>query len=305
MVCTTSIIYHKKVYTPGEIVTGWVALQTTTAILVEEIVLILDKKSGIQIEEPGESNISNEKSTRHLGRFLIYTDRTRQVLPGIHKFPFSFRLVGGEGATVSYTKSTEERKISMFNRYITRCEVRIYGIFKPVSKTYKEISLTEKSTEAPARTTHKESRSACFCLFPLEDVFLDLDSVLYAGNKHLFELYTTEGATFTRLEASIEMVIAIDGDSLLTTAVTFPCKVEKRGESFFFELEGTLPSDTSANDFFSISYNLTISAISSSGKVVITRRVSVRSKKMFGDYTLPDVLESATCASLTPAFSCK
>src|SRR5699024_5478032 len=120
MVCTVEILYEKKAYSPGETVSGYILLHVTGSLSVESIILVVDKESGVQIEEieaKEETSTTNERAVRHLGKFFIYKESQRKIDSGVYKFPFKFRISEEEGASVDYKKSFDKRRVSVLNRY--------------------------------------------------------------------------------------------------------------------------------------------------------------------------------------------
>lgn len=295
MVCTVGIFYCKRAYSAGDIISGYITLQVTGVISIETIVLAIDRESEIRVNEVNSKTVSNEKTLRHLGRFAIYGDKTKKILPGVHKFPFSFRMTPGEGATIEYKKITDKKHIYALNKYISKCEVKIYGIYKPVAKSVKGIYLIESAPERIDRKIHKEKISNCLCFSSSTiDIVLGHDSILYAGRLHPIDICVSTGAPVSEISASLEMQIESYTNSITPITTSTPCKVSHENGKTFIKIDETLPSETSKNDFFSISYTLVIAlSIQGEGRARIARKVSVRSKEVVGDYTPPDIPDSS------------
>ncbi|KAI5192477.1 hypothetical protein NEMIN01_2041 [Nematocida minor] len=295
MVCSVGIFYYKRVYSAGELVSGYITLQVTGVISIENIVLSIDKESEIRVDELNSKTVSNEKTTRHLGRFVIYGDRTRKMLPGMHKFPFSFRMMPGEGATIEYKKITQQKHIYALNKYISKCEVKIYGIFKPVAKFHREICMVETAPEEIERKKYKHQISNCLCFSSSTvDILIAHDSVLYAGKDYPIDIAVSTGADISGITASLEMKIQSFTESINPIKILFPCKVTRSSGKVSIKIDDTLPSETSKNDFFSISYNIIIGlVIKGEGRTQVVKKVSVRSKGLNGEYSPPEIPESA------------
>ncbi|KAI5189983.1 hypothetical protein NECID01_0778 [Nematocida sp. AWRm77] len=296
MLCATGIFYNKRAYAPGELVSGYITLQTSGVFAIESIVLTIDKESGIKIEETGQKLVSNEKAVRHLGKFIIYSEKSRKIFPGVHKFPFSFRMMPGEGSTIDYKKITSLQKISVLNKYVSRCEVRIYGIFKPVSVATKEITLVEESTESAYKRTYSHTTGGgCFCFkTPTTNVILELDSILYAGSKHEIVLSASNSRAVHNVSVELCMLIETYCENTSPIKIIYPCKTVQENGRFFIFVEDALPSKTENNDFFSISYHISVSlSVQGSGTTHFTKEISVRGKRTYGSYTPPEILDSA------------
>ncbi|KAI5180690.1 hypothetical protein NEOKW01_0974 [Nematocida sp. AWRm80] len=295
MLCTAGIFYNKRAYTPGELVSGHINLQVSGVFSVESIVLIIDKESGIRIEESDQGLITDEKATRHLGRFIIYSEKNKKMNPGVHKFPFSFRMMPGEGATIEYNKSTNNKKISVLNRYISKCEVKIYGIFKPIAKVTKEILVVENAKETVKKRVYKQQIGQCLCFNSSSaDMLLGIDSVIYAGTASQLDISTSDGSTVSEVSASLEMSIQPYSSKCERTTILFPCKVQRTEGKLHVEIEEGIPSETNKNDFFSITYQIVFSInIKGKGTIRIPRKVSVRSKRSYGIYSPPEIPDSS------------
>lgn len=295
MVCSIGIFYCKRAYSAGDLVSGYITLQATGVISIETIILTIDRESEIRVNEVNSKTVSNERTTRHLGRFTIYGDKTKKILPGVHKFPFSFRMTPGEGATIEYKKISEKKHIYALNKYISKCEVKIYGIFKPVAKSTKEIYLIEPAPETINRKIHKEKISNCLCFSSSTiDIILEHDSILYAGRTHGLNIKASTDAPISEVAASLEMRIESYTNAIVPIVSIVPCRVVYEDGKTLIKIDDTLPSETSKNDFFSISYILAISlSVQGEGRVRIARKVSVRSKEVTGEYSPPDIPDSA------------
>lgn len=295
MLCATGIFYNQRAYLPGDLVSGYITLQVSGVFAVESIILTIDKESGIKIEKTGENLISNEKATRHLGKFIIYAEKSKKIFPGVHKFPFSFRMMPGEGATIDYQKTTPHQRISILNKYISRCEVRIYGIFKPVSVGTKEITIVEGCAENTQRKTYQHTAGGCFCFHTLStNVILGIDSVLYAGRKHELDLFASNSSEIYRVSAWIDMLIESYCGNTAPIKLAFPCEVVQEHSKLFIRVEETLPSETIHNDFFSISYLMNVSfSVQGFGNTTISKNISVRGKRTHGEYQPPEILDSS------------
>ncbi|KAH9385660.1 uncharacterized protein NEMAJ01_0556 [Nematocida major] len=295
MVCSVGIFYYKRAHSAGELISGYITLHVPSVMSIESIVLTIDKESEIRVDELEKKTVSNEKVTRHLGRFVIYGDRTGRILPGMHKFPFSFRMAPGEGATIEYKKIAEKRHIYALNKYISKCEVKIYGIFKPVASTVKELCMIEAVSEEVKRTTYRHSMRNCLCFSASSiDLLLAHDSVLYAGQTHALEISTSTGASISRVQCSLEMRISSFTNELHPVIMHFPCQVVQENGKIRITTDETLPSETTKNDFFSISYRICLKVeIKGEGSTEIRRSISIRSKSAHGEYSPPEVPESA------------
>ncbi|KAI5174675.1 hypothetical protein NEFER02_0785 [Nematocida sp. LUAm2] len=293
MSCTVGIFYTKKSYAIGEIVSGYVILHITGVFAVESIILSVSKESGIQIEEKGENEVSNEKAIRHLGRFIIYQEKNKKMERGTHKFPFQFRMIQGEGSTVNYVKATEERRISIVNRYMSKCEVKIFGIYKPVALSEKEITITENSSVPQRKEIFHELSVGCLCFeTSFAGLFLEMDTLLYAGGSHEVKITTDKGETITEALAVLEM--CIKSFSSPPIRLFFPCRVVPSLSSFFIEVDCSLPSDSSKGEFFSISYSISFMFSGKSiGKTRISQEIGVRSMQTTGEHVPADIPESS------------
>ncbi|KAI5162829.1 hypothetical protein NEAUS03_2117 [Nematocida ausubeli] len=295
MVCLVGIFYCKKAYSAGELISGYITLQIPSVISIESIVLTIDKESEIKVDEVNSKLVSNERATRHLGRFIIYGNRTKRMLPGVHTFPFNFRMVSDEGATIEYKKITQTKNIYALNKYISRCEVKIYGIFKPVAKYTREIHLIEPVLENIQKINYKHQINNCLCFGNKStEIFIVHDSVLYAGKTHSLELSLSPGASIGKIECQLEMNLCSFTDAINPITLLFPCKTTEINGKITLVVDETVPSETSRNDFFSISYNMVINVeIKGTGTTRILRPVSVRGKDSYGEYTPPEIPESA------------
>ncbi|KAI5184577.1 hypothetical protein NEHOM01_0252 [Nematocida homosporus] len=280
-------------YTAGETISGYILLHVSGVFSVESITLTIDKESAIHVEEAQENLTTSEKALRHLGKFVIYKGSATKVEAGIHKFPFQFKMMPGEGATIDYRKVIQGKRIFVFNKYISRCEVRIYGIFKPVSEAQKEINLVEPPRSAKRQSTHHEAMTGCFCFRkPVASLYLDMDALLYAGQRHQIKISTDHASPIQHLEAVLEM--SIKTFSSPPTQVTFPVKIIQTETGLFIELDPLLPSETSKNDFFTISYQLIFTiSLKGNGNFYITKSLSIRNSRAHGDYQPPILPESA------------
>jgi len=280
MMCNAAVFYEKKTYFPGELISGFVTLQVESVLAIESIVITVDRESGIKVEEIGDSLISDEKATRHLGRFVIYKEKTKKVFPGLHTFPFSFRMLPGEGSTVDYKKTTEERRVEIVNRYVSKCEVRIYGIYKPVAKVYKEIHITEAAEQQVHKNFFKQSISQCFCFrYSSIDVVLEIDSVLSAGHAHDLKV-VAHNAEVSKVQASVDMFIESFCGGTPLIKLTTPCTVTPGKDGLKLQVDSSLPSSTARNEFFSVHYTINFCiSIFGNGSTQIKKAVAIQSKK--------------------------
>ncbi|EIJ89109.1 hypothetical protein NEPAR06_1484 [Nematocida parisii] len=305
MVCLVGIFYYKRTYSAGDLVTGYISLQIPSVVSIESIILTIDKESEIRVADINRA-ISNEKAIRHLGRFIIYGDKARKMLPGVHKFPFSFRLVSDEGATIEYKKATQNKNIYALNRYISKCEVKIYGIFKPVAKYTKEIHLIESASDSIKKINYTHQINNCLCFGNSSvELLIKHDSVLYAGKTHALEMSTTNGENIAKISCDLEMSLYSFTDMINPIKLVFPCKATKKDGAVHLQIDESLPSETSRNDFFSISYNIVISVtIKGEGTTEIIRPISVRGKESYGEYTPPEIPESSIYPEKYLSFHC-
>lgn len=293
MVCTVEILYEKKAYSPGETVSGYILLHVTGSLSVESIILVVDKESGVQIEEieaKEETSTTNERAVRHLGKFFIYKESQRKIDSGVYKFPFKFRISEEEGASVDYKKSFDKRRVSVLNRYVSKCEVRIYGIFRPVAYAKKEIILVEKEVQPsnPKKTFHSGAQG-CICFRPPPSIYVEIDSAICPGKKHELKIFS-EGSKVERVDANLQMTIKTCTTSF---SVSIPCRAEILNNSFYLSLDGPVPSETARNEFFSIFYAITLGVTLRDGEVIgVVRPVSVHGESPRRSYTLPEMPES-------------
>lgn len=330
MPCTVEIRYRRKFYVPGELITGYIVLHVEDVFAIESILLMIDKRSRIRVEhrkhglgEPGElrggagKEVAEDHAERHLGKFVLYEDRERKkVVGGTYQFPFSFRMMKGEGATIHYSRAGGDKTIHIINRYITRCEVRIYGIYKPVATSVREVNLVEdvgtsvaspqgghaaggaiEDMQAERRggkvfIREKYGVISCFCARTGSiDIEVEMDRVLYAGRRHTMRVRVRKGSeelAVARVNASLEMAVESEIQREVIRSVISPEGNAACGEGqFVFSIEESLPSATVRNDLFSIRYYLEVNiSIAEEGAITVKREVSLRNKNSYGERAL-------------------
>jgi hypothetical protein len=287
MPCSVDIQYKKKCYVPGELVSGEVLLSVDAILSVESILLFLDKSTAIRVEGEGDEEVE-ECASKALGKFTIHDNVTKKrFVGGRYKFPFAFRMMRGEEATVKYKGRHGGKAVEINNTYMSRCEVRIYGIYKPVAKTEREVNVVEDGKRAgDARVTITENYGTlgCFCLKGDEiDVKMDMQEVFYAGRSHGISVTgykNKKEVGVSDVKMSLEMAVKSEFSS-------FPAAMVSRGlrgnEPSIF-LGETLPSTTTRNGFFQIQYYLLVEMqLAGVGRVQLKREVPVRNCHSYGE----------------------
>lgn len=280
MQCKAGVFFASQEHEAGDLVAGFVLLQISACVSVESISLSVDRESGIEIEEMGKERGVSERAVRHLGRFVVYKERAKRLQPGIHKFPFSFRMMQNEGPSISYKRIVRGRKVTVMNKYTSRCEIRIYGIFKPVARVDTEILVREKTQVPPERISHQQSLSSCFCFQSLKSsMSVICDSVLVSGGKHKLEVFGVPASVVVQsIQPVLELSISPFGNTIPPVILHFRCNLEKQGGFFLLHVDPILPPSTRNTDVFSISYTLHLSiSIKGSSSVNIKQRVTLQS----------------------------
>lgn len=279
MQCKAGVFFASQEHEAGDLVTGFVVLQISASVSVESISLSVDRESGIEIEEMGKEKGISEKAVRHLGRFVVYKERSKRLQPGIHRFPFSFRMMQNEGPSISFKRILRGRKITVMNKYISRCEIRIYGIFKPVARVDTEILVREKTQLPSERIRHHQNLSSCFCFQSLKSsMSVICDSVFASGAKHKIEIFGTPSVIIQDIQPVLELSISPFGNTIPPVILHFKCNLEKQGSLYLLHVDPLLPASTRNTDVFSISYTLYLNiSIRGNSSVNIKQKIIMQS----------------------------
>lgn len=281
MPCSLDIHYKKKHYSPNDLITGYILLSSEDPLLIQSITLTINKETFISIEESPSEGVEekSEKSEKDLGRFAIYEDRERTQLQGIFHFPFTLRLPREEGATVNYTLSHSSKRVTFYNKYTTKAFVTIYGIYKPISVSHREINVVE---EEPVEDNIRERYHlfSCLCIYKGSlDLEVAIQRTLYAGKSYDLKvsLYSKERELSVSYNASIEIEVESKGLNyylLVEVPVTVSDNV--------ITLPDHLPSSSVKNDLFSVKYFLVVEAMDGEMRVESRREVYIRNREAYG-----------------------
>jgi hypothetical protein len=252
----------KKLYEPGEFVTGAVRLKTRIPLNLTKLILVLSKERiidvcNLRVDTVKSGERCRDESNIYEHKFNLFEnlDVGQDLSCGSHVFPFRFSLRASDNSSTDIRGIYFDYLVNIKNSYKLTCNMFLSGTHEPLFDVNKEIQVIdriEKDTEFKINV----ELSSILCLFYKSyTIYFKLNrSLFFAGDQLILDIdFQRMKKHVKEIECNVYEILSVSSRNInfIRTRYIIGGVAQQKGKEYTVELRipSTSASSVSENEF--------------------------------------------------------